>query len=77
MSKRLAALWVAGLLFSGDVYGEDSIEEILDHQEEDRFEKVPQVAEQNHFTGICQGDGQDCIPRICQGTGKREESCPG
>ena len=79
MRNRLAALWAAGhfSFSSGEFYGEDSFEEILNDQEEDSFEKVPQVAKQNPVKEICQRDCQDCVPKISQGTGKGKASCPG
>ena len=77
MRNRLAALWEAGLFhFPGELYGEDSCEEIPEDQAEDCFEKVPQVRRQNPFTGICQGDCKDRIPKKSQGTGKGKASCP-
>jgi len=64
---------------SGEPYGEDSFEKILNGQEEDPFEKVPQVSKQNPFKEICQRDCEDCVPRICQGigAGKGKERYPG
>ena len=61
----------------GEFYGEDSLEEILNGQEEDSVEKVPQVATQNSVEEVCQGERHDCVPTICQGPGKGKASCPG